>query len=70
MRYCRSAVQKWELVMQAVIRAWPPEISRLPRARLSPMVEQAPYRPKNGMSKPRRPKAVPMHWFSRSPART
>ena len=34
------------------------------------MVEQAPYSPKKGMPKSRRPKEEPMHWFSRSPAST
>ena len=42
MRYCRSAVQKWLLVMAPSRSAKPPATSREPSARLSPMVEQAP----------------------------
>ena len=45
-RYCRSAAQKWEPVSAQQRRAKPPSISMAPSARLSAIVEQAPYSPK------------------------
>ena len=42
MRYCRSAVQKWEEVMAAAFSAKPPSRTMAARDRDSPMVEQAP----------------------------
>ena len=44
-RYCRSAVQKWEEVWAAAMRAKPPATAMAASDRLSPMVEQAPYTP-------------------------
>ena len=41
-RYCRSAVQKWEEVMVAAMLAKPPSMSIAAMLSPSPMVEQAP----------------------------
>ncbi len=56
--------------MAAAMPGEAPSMSSAARDRLSPMVEQAPYSPSKGIWKLRRPKEVPMHWFSRSPAST
>ena len=67
-RYCRSAEQKWEEVAAAAHCPKPPSSSMAPRARLSPMVEQAPYSPQKGTPQARAAKAEPTHWLRRSPA--
>ena len=47
-RYCRSAEPKWEEVTAAAYVPYPPLSRSVAKARLSPMVEQAPYSPKKG----------------------
>ena len=47
-RYCRSAVQKWEETTTPARCPKPPSSVMAARARPSPMVEQAPYSPKKG----------------------
>ncbi len=47
-RYCRSAEQKWDEVTAAAYLPYPPLSSSVASARLSPMVEHAPYSPKKG----------------------
>ena len=69
-RYCRSAEQKCEEAVTAAHSPKPPSKVIEARASPSPIVEQAPYRPKKGTSCPRAAKEEPMHWLSRSPAKS
>ena len=54
--------------MAAARRAAPLSTRTEESPRVSAMVEQAPYCPRKGIPKERRPKVEEMHWFSRSPA--
>ena len=67
LRYCLSAVEKWLVAMQATLPAYPPSMSILPMRSDSAMVEQAPYRPKNGNFSSLAAKFAEIIWFRRSP---
>ena len=51
-------------------KTWEKAESAMQERVLRRALEQAPYSPKKGMLKSRRPKEEPMHWFKRSPAST
>ena len=68
-RNCRSAEQKWEDVTATARRAIPVSTNSDASPSVWAIVEHAPYCPKKGIPRLRRPKVEEIHWFNRSPAR-
>lgn len=69
-RYCRSADAKCDEVTQAETFAPPLSTADAAIIRLCAIVEHAPYCPRYGIPNFISPKLDPMHWLSKSPAKT
>ena len=69
-RYCRSADAKCDEVTHAETFAPPLSTADAAIIRLCAIVEHAPYCPRYGIPNFISPKLDPMHWLSKSPAKT